>query len=36
MMELKMVKSARKLIYRAIEVMRKDLKSQKGKLFYFF
>jgi len=36
MMELKMVKSARKLIYRAIEVMRKDLKGQKGKLFYFF
>ncbi len=35
MMELKMVKSARKLIYRAIEVMRKDLKGQKGKLFYF-
>jgi RNA polymerase sigma factor (sigma-70 family) len=36
MMELKMVKSARKLLYRAIEVMRKDLKGQKGKLFYFF
>ncbi len=36
MMELKMVKSARKLIYRAIEVMRKDLKGHKNKLLFFF